>query len=60
MQYGYTHRKGQGRGPGTSRNPRVMVKLDEVSVDTIKIVKGNFMSVQFVHFLLQALLLIFD
>ena len=44
MEHVYMHMKRQGRGPGTSRSLKVMVKLHMLSVYMIKMVKVNFMS----------------
>ena len=43
MEPDYMHMKCLGRGPGTSRNVKLMVKLHMVSVDMNEIVKRNFM-----------------
>ena len=52
--------KGHGRGPVTSRNLRVMVKLHMVSVKKIKIVKEDFVSLRLVQFLVHLLTLLHD
>ena len=42
MEHDYMHMKGHGRCIGTSRDLKVIVKINIISVDMIKIVKGNF------------------
>ena len=39
MEQYYMHMKGQGRGPGTSKDLKVMVKLHMIPVDMIIIAK---------------------
>ena len=54
------HKDGQGKDLGTSRNLDVMVKLHMTSTDVIEILKGNFMSLQLVHFLIHLIMLVYD
>ena len=58
MEFDYIYMKGHGRGQGTSRNLKVLVKLHMVSADMTKKVKGNFRSLRL--FIIQLLLLIHD
>ena len=43
MKPDHIHMKCPGKGPGASKNLKVMVKLHMVSLDMINMVKGNFM-----------------
>ena len=52
------HMKGEGRGPGTSRNLKVMVKLNLVSIELIQMVKKKVISLQLVFFLIHLVMLI--
>ena len=60
MEYDYLHMKDHGRGPGTSRKLKVMVKLHMVSVDMIEIVKRNLVSLRLLYFLVYPTNLIHD
>ena len=44
------HKECQGKSPGTSRNVDVMVKLDMVSAEVMKITRGFFVLLQLFQF----------
>ena len=52
--------EGQGRGPGTSRNLKVMVNIQRALVNLTKKVKGNFVSLRLVYFLIHLKMLIHE
>ena len=54
------HNNGQRKGPGTSRSLEVMVILHMVLFGIMKIVGGNFMSLQLVSFLVHLMMLVLD
>ena len=60
MKHDYMHMQGQGRAPGISRNPEVMVKLHMVSVDITKIVRQNFWSLRHFYLLVHLIMLMHD
>ena len=60
LQHDYMHMKGHGRGPGSFENLEVMVNLHMVSIDLIKFVRRQFMSMRFVYFLIHFLMLMHD
>ena len=60
MEHVCMHMKGHVRGHGTSRSLKVMIKLQLVSVEMIKVVKVIFMSLWLAYFLIHLIMLIHD
>ena len=55
--HNYMRIKGHKGNPGTTRNPTVMVESGLISLDMVKVVKRNFMSLGLVCFHLHSILL---
>ena len=60
MEHNYMHIKFQRRGPGPCRNLEVMVNIQMVSIDMIKIVKNYFISLRHVYYLIHLKMLTHD
>ena len=52
--------EGQGKHLSTSRKVKKMVKFCMISANMNEVIKGTFMSLQLVHFLIDLLMLMHD